>query len=160
MLPFLPFILFFAAATAWTPQAKSASFKFRGVNLGSQFIIERWMAEDEWKSMGCDWTYDEWNCTKLLGQEKADAAFQKHWNSWITQGDIKEIASLGLNTVRIPVGFWMREDLVQKGEYYPRGGLKYLDRLVGWCKDAGLYVIVDLHGGPGSQNPNEEFTAM
>ena len=25
----------------------------RGVNLGSQFIIEPWMASTEWNSMGC-----------------------------------------------------------------------------------------------------------
>ncbi|KAH8165565.1 hypothetical protein CIB48_g2713 [Xylaria polymorpha] len=64
----------------------------------------------------------------------------------------------GLNTIRIPVGFWIKEGLVQSDEYYPRGGLKYLDRVVCWARDAGLYIVIDLHGGPSSQSPNEEFT--
>jgi glucan endo-1,6-beta-glucosidase len=128
------------------------------VNLGSSFIIEPWMAQDEWAGMGCGNANDEWQCVQALGQEAADAAFAKHWDSWVTEDDISQIASLGLNTIRIPVGFWIKEDLVQDGEYYPRGGLEYLDRLVGQAKDAGLYVIMDLHGGPGSQFPNQQYT--
>ncbi|KAI0415601.1 glycoside hydrolase family 5 protein [Xylaria grammica] len=132
--------------------------KVRGVNLGSLFIIEEWFAKDEWASMGCKGYYDEWSCVEALGQEAADAAWDKHWKSWVTESDITQIASYGLNTIRIPVGFWIKEDLVESDEYYPRGGLQYLDRLVGWASDAGLYVIMDLHGAPGSQSPNEEFT--
>ncbi|KAL7622465.1 hypothetical protein AAE478_007971 [Parahypoxylon ruwenzoriense] len=138
----------------WLPSAD----KIRGVNLGSQFIIEPWMAYDEWASMGCGNANDEWKCVEALGQDAADAAFQKHWDTWTTKDDINQIKSLGLNTVRIPVGFWLREDLVKDGEHYPRGGLKYLDRLVGWCREAGIYVIMDLHGGPGVQYPNQQFT--
>ncbi|KAF2973564.1 hypothetical protein GQX73_g69 [Xylaria multiplex] len=132
--------------------------KIRGVNLGSLFIIEEWFAKDEWASMGCKGYYDEWSCVKALGQEAANAAWDTHWKSWVTQSDITKIASYGLNTIRIPIGFWIKEDLVLSDEYYPRGGLKYLDRLVGWARDAGLYIIMDLHGAPGSQSPNEEFT--
>jgi aryl-phospho-beta-D-glucosidase BglC (GH1 family) len=128
------------------------------VNLGSQFIIEPWMANDEWNSMGCGGTNDEWKCVEAIGQEAADAAFATHWDTWVTKEDIDQIVSYGLNTIRVPVGFWIKEDLVYDNEFYPRGGLEYLDRLVGWAKDAGLYVIMDLHGGPGSQYPNQQFT--
>ncbi|KPM38233.1 Glucan endo-1,6-beta-glucosidase B [Neonectria ditissima] len=171
MLFTLSLCLFLGLTKAWTPESRAiekenklavrwleGSRKFRGVNLGSQFIIERWMAEDEWKTMGCGSTNDEWACAKAIGQDAADTAFTKHWASWTTKSDISQIASLGLNTVRIPVGFWIRESLIEEGEYYPRGGLKYLDRVVGWCKEAGLYVIIDLHGAPGSQTTNEQFT--
>ncbi|KAL9471862.1 hypothetical protein ACSS6W_009803 [Trichoderma asperelloides] len=165
--------LLVASARAWTPQSNAKVFsrdtegvmrwlpgndKFRGVNLGSQFIIEPWMASDEFSSMGCGGLNDEWSCVQSLGQDAADAAFQKHWDSWITQDDITQMKSLGLNTVRIPVGFWIREDLVQEGEFFPRGGIQYLDRLVGWCNDAGIYVIMDLHAGPGAQFPNQQYT--
>lgn len=154
MIPALAISLLAGTASAWLQGAD----KIRGVNLGSQFVIEKWMAVDEWKSMGCGTTNDEWACVEEIGQEAADAAFKTHWASWTTKSDLEQIVSLGLNTVRIPLGFWIREDLVNDDEYYPRGGLPYLDRLVGWCADVGLYVILDLHGAPGSQNPNEQFT--
>ena len=143
-----------ATAHAWLP----ATLPIRGVNLGSQFIIEPWMANDAWTSMGCGGTNDEWKCVEAIGQEAADAAFASHWDTWTTEEDIKQIASYGLNTIRVPVGFWLKEDLVYGDEHYPKGGLEYLDRLVGWARDAGLYVIMDLHGGPGSQYPNQQFT--
>ncbi|KAI1141658.1 glycoside hydrolase family 5 protein [Hypoxylon sp. FL0543] len=132
--------------------------KVRGVNLGSQFIIEPWMAHDEWQKMGCGSANDEWQCVQALGQDKADAAFKQHWETWTTQDDITQIKKLGLNTVRIPVGYWIFDDLVYDGEYFPRGGIDYLDKLVGWCADAGIYVIMDLHGGPGAQFPNQQYT--
>lgn len=48
--------------------------------------------------------------------------------------------------------------LVNGGEYYPRGGLEYLDYIVGNCTELGIYVIMDLHGGPGSQFPGQQYT--
>ncbi|KAG8668231.1 hypothetical protein FPOAC1_007608 [Fusarium poae] len=118
----------------WLPD----NTKIRGVNLGSQFIIERWMAEESWKSMGCSAYNDEWACVEGIGQAKANAAFKKHWETWITEADIKEIASLGLNAVRIPVGYWMYEDIIQDGEYWPRGGIWHLDRIS--VPDPGFYT--------------------
>lgn len=61
------------------------------------------------------------------------------------------MVSYGLNTVRIPVGYWILESIVDSSEHFPQGGEKYLDQVVGWAKDAGLYVILDLHGAPGAQ---------
>lgn len=116
------------------------------------------MAGDEWNSMGCGDSADEWSCVQRLGQDAADAAFRTHWQTWITAEDLQEIKSYGLNTVRIPVGFWIKEDLVNAGEYYPRGGLEYLDYIVGNCTELGFYVIMDLHGGPGSQFPGQQYT--
>jgi hypothetical protein len=132
----------------WLP----ASGKIRGVNLGSLFIVEPWMANDEWNAMGCGGTPSEFDCVLKLGQDAADAAFQKHWGSWITQQDLVNMLDLGLNTIRVPVGYWMKEDIVyQDSEHFPRGGLAYLERLVGWASDAGFYIILDLHGAPGAQ---------
>lgn len=163
MLPALLLSFLSAAAAASVPAAgarrrwQPGTTPIRGVNLGSQFIIEPWMAGDAWHKMGCDGTDDEWECVKKLGSS-ADAAFEEHWKTWITKDDINRIKSLGLNTIRIPIGFWIHEELVREGEYYPKGGLKYLDQLVGWASDADLQIIIDLHGAPGSQSIDQSFT--
>ena len=101
-----------AVSRRWNPGLDN----IRGVNLASQFIIEPWMAGDAWSAMGCGGLNDEWQCVESLGQDAADAAFASHWDSWITQDDITKIKSLGLNTVRVPVGFWINEELVNEGE--------------------------------------------
>lgn len=69
------------------------------------------------------------------------------------------MVSYGLNTVRIPVGYWFLENIVDKSEHFPQGGEKYLDQVVGWAKDAGLYVIIVLHGAPGAQ-ATDAFTGQ
>jgi hypothetical protein len=135
--------------------------KIRGVNLGSHFIIEPWMASTEWSSMGCKDAKSEFDCVMQLGQDAADKVFAKHWDTWITEEDLDKMKEYGINTVRVPVGYWIVEDLVYKdSEHFPRGGLQYLDRLAGWAAQRNLYVILDLHGAPGAQEPNQPFTGQ
>ncbi|KAL2641630.1 hypothetical protein R1flu_009217 [Riccia fluitans] len=142
------------AARAWLPYQNP----IRGVNLGGLFVSEQWMMNDQWNSIGCGGQNDEWQCVVALGQDRANAAFKKHWSTWITKADITEIASYGLNTVRIPLGFWMKEDLVRSDEHFPKGGFPYLEQVCKWARDAGLYIILDLHAGPGGQDKNQQFT--
>ncbi|KAE8383441.1 putative glucan endo-1,6-beta-glucosidase B [Aspergillus bertholletiae] len=135
--------------------------KIRGVNLGAQFVFEPWIAMTAWSEIGCGGQESEFDCVMKLGQDAANEAFAKHWKSWITEDDIDEIRRFGLNTIRIPVGYWIYEDLVYRdSEYFPRGGLAYLEKLCGWASDAGLYIIIDLHGAPGAQVAKNAFTGQ
>jgi aryl-phospho-beta-D-glucosidase BglC (GH1 family) len=165
---------FAGLATAWLPETNkkiqsndgnnlftSSNGKIRGVNLGSQFIFEPWIGTSEWSSMGCGNTGSEFDCVSSLGQDAANAAFQKHWGDWITQDDISEMVSYSLNTIRVPVGYWLREDLVYSdSEHFPQGGLEYVKKVCGWASDAGMYIIMDLHGAPGAQTASNAFTGQ
>jgi glucan 1,3-beta-glucosidase len=55
----------------------------------------------------------------------------------------------GLNAVRIPIGFWAYDNA---GTPHLSGADVYLERMIGWCREVGLWVLVDCHGSPGSQN--------
>lgn len=69
----------------------------------------------------------EWSLSNSLGREKTNAAFQSHWQNWFTQGDVDMIKSYGLNTIRIPLPFWIIEQLVDTAtEPYAQGGLDEL----------------------------------
>jgi aryl-phospho-beta-D-glucosidase BglC (GH1 family) len=137
------------------------SGKIRGVNMGSLFVIEPWLASTEWSSMGCGKYKSEFDCVSALGQTQANSVFQKHWGSWITQSDISQMKSHGLNAIRIPVGYWMDESLVHSNsEHFPQGGLSYLSKLCGWASDAGFYIIIDMHGAPGAQVANNPDTGQ
>ena len=87
------------------------------------------------------WTFDS--------TEGAEAKLQKHWDSYITEKDIKKIASYGINTLRIPIGYWAYNNT---GTPYVTGADEYLEKAIGWARKAGLKVLVDCHGSPGSQN--------
>jgi aryl-phospho-beta-D-glucosidase BglC (GH1 family) len=144
-------------AKRWLPGTP----KIRGVNVGSHLVFEPWLAGASWSAMGCGPYKSEFDCVAALGQDAANAAFANHWNTWITRADIQEMLSYGLNTIRIPVGYWIREDIVYAdSEHFPKGGLQYLERLCGWASDAGFYIIIDLHGAPGAQVAQNPFTGQ
>ncbi|KAF5234846.1 hypothetical protein FANTH_11940 [Fusarium anthophilum] len=140
----------------WLPATK----KIRGVNLGSLFIYEPWIDSQEWANTGCEGERSEFDCVMNKGQDIADKNFEAHWKRWINQTDLDEMLSYGLNTIRVPLGYWLKEDLVDNSEHFPKGGLEYLTQLCGWASDRGLYIILDLHGAPGAQEPNQPFTGQ
>jgi glucan 1,3-beta-glucosidase len=69
----------------------------------------------------------------------------QHWGSWITEDDFAQISAAGLNTVRIPIGYWALAP--QDGDPYVQGQLPYLATALGWARNHGLKVLLDLHGG-------------
>lgn len=83
--------------------------------------------------------------TQTLGKSASQNLLNAHWATWITQNDFNEIASVGLNQVRIPIGYWALNPL--PGDPYVQGQLEYLDQAIGWARQAGLKVILDVHGG-------------
>lgn len=142
--------------------------RMRGVNLGALFVFEPWIDEAEWSRIGCGGQASEFDCGKALGQTGVNNAMKMHWESYYTQDDFTQMKALGLNSVRIPVGYWMREDIVDRAsEPFPEGGFAYLVTICGWASDAGLTIIMDHHGAPGAQvasnadtgqnNPNPGF---
>ena len=118
------------------------------MNLGGWLVLEPWITPSIF-SVG-DNVIDEYTYTQALGKETASNNLQRHWSSWITQSDFNAIAAAGLNHVRIPVGYWAVAPV--EGDPFVQGQLPYLDQAIGWARSAGLKVMLDLHGAPGSQN--------
>jgi hypothetical protein len=156
----------------------------RGVNLGNLFVYEPWMDSGYWtNTMGCvDAGYpSEFDCTKKLGQATANDRFKAHWDSYITPHDFDLMKQYSLNTVRIPIGYWMLDSIIYNdSEYFPRGGFEYLRKVCGWASDRGFYIILEyvfdksssrrpasmltshcsLHGAPAAQTANNAFTGQ
>ncbi|KAF4119681.1 glucan endo-1,6-beta-glucosidase [Geosmithia morbida] len=142
-------------SSAWLPEGK-----LRGVNLGSMFVFEPWIDSGEWSNMGCGDARSEFDCVSSLGQDAADSAFQSHWQDWVAEDDLDEMMAAGLNTIRIPLGYWIYEDIVDSSEHFPKGGFDILKTFVGKASDRGFYIILDLHGAPGAQQVNNAFTGQ
>ncbi|KAI1809315.1 beta-1,6-glucanase [Poronia punctata] len=141
--------------------------KVRGVNLGTWLICEPFFMDNEWRNvMGCGDSASERDCMKdHYSGDNSDAgndAFEKHWSTWITPDTVQSVHDVGLNTIRIPIGYWSYTDIVDKdNEPFPDGDrmLPYLDAVVQKAADLGIYVIIDLHGAPGGQQ-QDVFTGQ
>ncbi|KAF2418666.1 glycoside hydrolase [Tothia fuscella] len=123
--------------------------KVRGVNLGGWFVLEPWITPSLFDALDIA-AVDEWTYTATLGKDEARTRLSNHWNTFITQSDFSAIAAAGMNHVRIPIGYWSITP--NDGEPYVQGAYEKLGEALNWASEAGLKVIIDLHGAPGSQN--------
>ncbi|GAA6011136.1 hypothetical protein JCM11491_006737 [Sporobolomyces phaffii] len=128
----------------------NGSEPIRGVNLGGWLVLEPWITPSLFTASGNDSIVDEYTFCESLGYEEAHKRLSSHWDTWYTEADIAEIASYGLNHIRIPIGYWAFD--TKPGEPYVSGQYPYLLKAIGWAGKHGLKVMVDIHGAPGSQN--------
>lgn len=90
--------------------------------------------------------------------DNARAALEHHWDSFINFSDFQYLASIGINTVRLPIGYWnLGPDFCQGTPFesvasaYTTSWKRVL-RAVNYAASVGIGVLIDLHGAPGSQN--------
>ena len=138
-------------------------------------VLERWIKPSLMQSCDvnppdenpdCFWgtvPVDQWTyCEKLLemgtkhgaaasGGSKLMDRLHEHWETWVTRDNIISLANVGITHVRLPIGHWILGD-IEPPEPYINGEWPYVLRLVGWCREFGLNVWLDLHTAPGSQN--------
>ncbi|KAK5843382.1 hypothetical protein PVK06_005838 [Gossypium arboreum] len=88
------------------------------------------------------------------GHNKAKQVLEKHRNTFLNVGDFEFLYRHGINTVRIPVGWWIAYDPDPPAPFIG-GTLEALDNAFSWAEDYSIKCIIDLHAAPGSQNGME-----
>lgn len=88
------------------------------------------------------------------------AAEKEHFDSFITEEDIQQIASWGMDHVRLPIDYMVIED-DSDPYHYKEDGFAYIDSCIGWCEKYKLNIILDIHRAAGyafhSLNENRLF---
>ncbi len=122
-------------------------YDIKGISLGNWLLPEGYM----------------FKFRRALSPREIDAVFQRalgaaetqrFWrvfrDNYIGRDDIDFIAAAGFNTVRVPLHYAL---FMRDGDpaIFAGPGWALIDRLIGWCRDAGLHVILDLHAAPGGQ---------
>ena len=71
---------------------------------------------------------------------------KEHMDTFITEEDLKAIAAMGADHVRLPVDY----PLVEAEDGTPKEeGYAYIDNCVAWCEKYGLHMLLDLHKAYG-----------
>ena len=134
--------------------AAEKSLKIRGVNLGGWLVLEKWIKPSlfsEWDAFDKKAPKDQWTYCETLGKTECKKRLEQHWDSWVTESTISDLADAGITHVRIPIGHWITCD-VADDEPYVCGEWSYLKRVAEWCQKYDVLVWLDLHTAPGSQN--------
>lgn len=130
----------------------SHTLYLRGVNLGGYFIPEYWMTPNFYANTSIGWGGSL--CT-IVAANATLAKFRMldHLATFITESDFSAIALSGINAIRIPIGYW---NIISDPYHYftpplPTS-LHYLDWIMRMAEKYNLLVVIDIHGGPMSQN--------
>ncbi|KAF4963113.1 hypothetical protein FSARC_8826 [Fusarium sarcochroum] len=129
------------------------SFKAYGPNLGGWLLLERGIEPKFFTDNGAASAQDEWNFCKVLGKKKCGRLLEQRYATWFTEKDVDLWAQYGVNTIRIPVGYWAFMKPVNGDTYYHGNQLKYLAKLANYAiQRKNMHIVLDLHGLPGGQN--------
>lgn len=119
----------------------------RGINLGNWLVPEGYMFK--FTHTNSPRRIDE-AFNQLLGPEETKKFWKQYRDQYITREDIQFIKNSGLNSVRIPFNYrlFVSEDHDVR---FAGPGFEMLDRVIGWCREANIFVVLDMHCAPGGQ---------
>ena len=118
--------------------------KIKGVNLGNWLVLEKWMNPALFEGTTAE---DEYYLPRQLSPEVYEARIKIHRSEYITERDFVTIKRMGMESVRIPVPYFIF------GDRKPFiGCIEELDKAFNWAEKYGLTILIDLHTVPLSQN--------
>ncbi|EGO04135.1 glycoside hydrolase family 5 protein [Serpula lacrymans var. lacrymans S7.3] len=155
----------FSSATTHPPGDPSENieqsiYRYRkqhGVNLGSWFVLERWITEYPFRCAASPGQSD----LDIARGEHAKEILELHWDTWITEADFAWLARRGINAVRIPIGYYhlcgADPTVLEKTDFSGlepvfEGAWHRIMQAISTAQRYGIGVLFDLHAAPGKQN--------
>ena len=121
------------------------NYILRGLGIGGWLVKEGYMLKTKAPSPS---TIDE-AIIDLLGRKNGEIFLNKYIDNWFNELDIKAIKEFGFNSIRIPFHY---KNISRKYKQLNDDAFILLDKTIALCKKYDLYVILDMHCAPGSQN--------
>lgn len=84
------------------------------------------------------------------GDEKSARLFEALADHFVRESDVAFMKDLGVNAIRVPFNYRNFEQDLHPYQY-AADGFRFLDRFIAWCKEHGIYVILDMHAVQGYQ---------
>ena len=152
--------------------------QLRGINAGQLLLQEGWMspfALEPLKNGDGSYVtdadgnlqYPEFSEEQLrsglasnpnLAGYDQEELLEYYYGCFFTEADFARVKVLGFNTIRLPF-YWrniLNDDLTLKDE---DEAFSYLDWFISQAAQQQLYIVLDLHGAPGSQSGYEHSGA-
>jgi glucan 1,3-beta-glucosidase len=126
--------------------------------LPDRFVQEAWMVPSLFKCASGHKLSELDVASGWNSITAARALLERHWDTFITQADFDYLANIGINTVRLPIGYWTlgpefcRDTPFNAVADVYRSSLNHLVHAINMAGKAGIGILVDLHGAVGSQN--------
>ena len=117
-----------------------------GTNLGNWLNPEGYMFK--FSKTNSPRFINEMFC-QLVGPDFTAEFWKAFKDNYITREDIQFIKNTGANTIRLPFHYKLFTDEDFMGLTANQDGFARVDSVVEWCREADLYLILDMHDAPG-----------
>jgi len=123
-------------------------FFIQGTNLGNWLNPEGYMFRFGRTSSArlIDQAFKE-----MVGPDFTNQFWKQFKDNYITREDIRYIKNTGMNSIRLPFHYKLFTNEDYMGLSANQDGFQRIDSLVEWCRESGLYIILDMHDAPGGQ---------
>ena len=118
----------------------------KGTNLGNWLVPEGYMFKTG--KVGAPHQIDQL-LGEMVGPDSLAAFWNKYLDNYITHDDIKYLKRIGCNHIRLPFHYKLFTNDLYMGKR--NAGFEYFDRVIKWCKQENMYVLLDMHCAPGGQ---------
>ncbi len=126
--------------------------QLKGTNLGGWLFQEFWMTITNATTNVTAETDIYRVLEERFGEEGMWELLNAYQDSYLTTADLDKMADMGMNCIRAP--FWWRNLVDENGTPYA-DCFERMDWVVEQAGARGMYVIIDFHGAPGSQNASD-----
>lgn len=129
-------------------QPDGSKLFIKGTNLGNWLNPEGYMFR--FQRANSARFINEMFC-QLVGPDFTAEFWQLFKDNYITRQDVAFIKRTGSNTIRLPFHYKSFTDEDYMGLTARQDGFARVDSVVKWCREEGLYLILDMHDAPGGQ---------
>lgn len=144
-------------------QKDGQNYQLKGVNAGNVFTTENWMGGLSDYKGARDYRdlFDKIQSEGHSPKETHDILDKFAHNRWNDE-DFQNVKDMGGNTIRLPLNYInltnYKKGMNPKDVKIRKDAFKEVDNFIQKANNHGLYVIIDMHGAPGSQN-NQDNSA-
>jgi endoglucanase len=159
-----------AAATIANPEQANGFFHSQGTQIidpdGNPFIakgmiVSNWLLPEAY-ALNLEQVHTRYldspksiheNIVRLLDgdEDLAHQFWDLYRTNYFTKDDVREFARMGFNALRLPFNYRLLSP-EDEPDVFLEEGFQLMDQVIGWCKEVGMSVLLDMHACPGGQN--------
>ncbi|WP_262711695.1 glycoside hydrolase family 5 protein [Antarcticibacterium arcticum] len=126
----------------------------RGIGLGGHMLQEGYMLKVPFS--GQQYVFKQ-HMQELIGKERTEEFYSTWLSNFTQKKDIDSLKSWGFNSIRLPMHYNLytlpvEEEPVAGENTWLERGFEMTDQMVEWCRDNGMYLILDMHATPGGRD--------
>ena len=134
----------------------------RSIGTGNWMLQEGYMMGTSGATNGTQWHFRQ-KLIQTIGLDKTNEYYNKWLDCHFNQTDVDSMKVWGFNTIRPALHYKnftlpIEDEPVAGQDTWLDDGFNRLDSLVKWCRNAQMYLVLDMHGCPGAQGDDSNIS--